>query len=278
MREACRKPSVIPSKARDRPVTNRSLAARGMTGYLDFGMASSQYLVDSRSPRYAILFAAPLLIAYEAMAWALSRPNVAGVRNGADVILKSLFANVAGHNGIIAFEVLLALVGIVLVARDWRQHRGPLQWKVFPLMMLESILFAVMIGVVLRYATAAILHFFVLARPGGIDTPTKLMISLGAWIYEELLFRVILVGVLTLVAQRVFHWKPRGAGIFAVLLSALIFSAFHYVGAYGDTLRWSSFVFRFLAGLLFSTLYVLRGFGITAWTHALYDVLVTIGP
>jgi len=241
-------------------------------------MARNQYLIDSRSPRYAILFAAPLLIAYETMAWALSRPNVAGVRNGADVILKSLFADVAGRNGILAFEVLLALVGIGLVARDWHQHRGPLQWKVFPLMLAESILFAFMIGVVLRYATAAILHFFVLSRPGGIDTPTQLMISLGAGIYEELLFRVILVGLLTLIAQRVFHWKPRGAGIFAVLLSALVFSAFHYVGAYGDTLQWSSFVFRFLAGLLFSTLYVLRGFGITAWTHALYDVLVTIGP
>ncbi|MES1259491.1 MAG: hypothetical protein ABUL71_02765, partial [Gemmatimonadota bacterium] len=139
-------------------------------------MARNQYLIDSRSPRYAILFAAPLLIAYELMAWVLSRPNVPGVRNGADVILKSLFVDVAGHNGIIAFEVLLAVIGVALVARDWHLHRGPLQWKVFPLMLMESVLFAVMIGVVLRYATAAILHFFVLARPGGIDTPTQLMI------------------------------------------------------------------------------------------------------
>ena len=62
-----------------------------------------------------------------------------------------------------------------------------------------------------------------------------------------------------------------------MIVSAVLFSSFHYVGAYGDTLRLSSFLFRLLAGIVFSTLYVLRGFGITAWTHALYDVVVTLG-
>jgi hypothetical protein len=35
-------------------------------------------------------------------------------------------------------------------------------------------------------------------------------------------------------------------------------------------------VFRTIGGLFFSALYVLRGFGITAWTHALYDILVLV--
>ena len=29
-----------------------------------------------------------------------------------------------------------------------------------------------------------------------------------------------------------------------------------------------------IAGIFFSALYLLRGFGITAWTHALYDVFL----
>jgi hypothetical protein len=239
-------------------------------------MARSQYYLDSRSPRYAVLFAAPLLIAYEGSAWLLSNGTGAGVRNGADVILKSPFVQLGGRNGVAAFEVVLALVGLVLVARDWRQHPGPLRWRVFPMMLLEAICLGLAVGVVLRHITAALLHFFVLSSPGGLGTPTQLMVSLGAGIYEELLFRVILVGVLSLVAKRVFGWGARGAGFFAVVLSALVFSGFHYIGAYGDTLQLSSFLFRFLAGLVFSTLYVLRGFGITAWTHALYDVIVTL--
>ena len=78
-------------------------------------------------------------------------------------------------------------------------------------------------------------------------------------------------------AIRVFGWKPLGAGIFAAGLGALIFSAFHYVGPYGDPWQLGSFTFRAVAGLLFSGLYLLRGFGITAWSHALYDVFLTLG-
>jgi hypothetical protein len=239
-------------------------------------MVRSQYYLDSRSPRYAVLFAAPLLIAYEGSAWLLSHGDGAGIRNGADVILKSLFVQLGGRNGVVAFEIVLTLIGLVLVARDWRRHPGPLRWRVFPMMLLESICLGLAIGVVLRYITAALLHFFVLSNPGNLGTPTELMVSLGAGTYEELLFRVILVGVLSLIAKRVFGWGARGSGVFAVVVSALVFSAFHYIGAYGDTPQLSSFLFRFLAGLMFSTIYVLRGFGITAWTHALYDVIVTL--
>ena len=61
------------------------------------------------------------------------------------------------------------------------------------------------------------------------------------------------------------------------VLGALIFSAFHYIGPYGEPLELGSFTFRTVAGFLFSGLYVLRGFGITAWTHALYDVFLAVG-
>ena len=60
------------------------------------------------------------------------------------------------------------------------------------------------------------------------------------------------------------------------LLGAAIFSAFHYIGPYGDRWQLYSFLFRLIAGLFFSGLYLLRGFGITAWTHALYDVLLLV--
>jgi hypothetical protein len=66
------------------------------------------------------------------------------------------------------------------------------------------------------------------------------------------------------------------AGVIAVIVGALLFSAFHYVGGLGEPLRLDSFVFRAIAGLAFSALYLTRGFGITAWTHALYDVAVLL--
>jgi hypothetical protein len=63
----------------------------------------------------------------------------------------------------------------------------------------------------------------------------------------------------------------------AVIVGALVFSAFHYIGPLGEPFRLESFVFRTLAGLAFSAMYLTRGFGITAWTHALYDVAVLLG-
>jgi membrane protease YdiL (CAAX protease family) len=105
---------------------------------------------------------------------------------------------------------------------------------------------------------------------------TRLMLSLGAGLYEELLFRVLLVGGLAWGLQRILGGSRIVTGIIAACIGALIFSAFHYVGQYGDPLELGSFTYRAIAGLVFSGLYLTRGFGITAWTHALYDVYVMI--
>jgi hypothetical protein len=110
----------------------------------------------------------------------------------------------------------------------------------------------------------------------GAPTATKVMLALGAGVYEELVFRVLLVSAIALIARRVLHWRPVIAGAVSVVVSATIFAAFHYIGPYGDPLRLDSFVFRLIGGLAFSLLYVTRGFGITAWTHALYDLMVLV--
>jgi hypothetical protein len=81
---------------------------------------------------------------------------------------------------------------------------------------------------------------------------------------------------LTLVATRLFRWHGTKVGVFAVVSAALIFAAFHYIGPYGEPLALGSFTYRTVGGVLFSGLYLLRGFGITAWTHALYDVFLAI--
>jgi membrane protease YdiL (CAAX protease family) len=60
----------------------------------------------------------------------------------------------------------------------------------------------------------------------------------------------------------------------AVVLTSLLFSAAHYLGPQGDRLELFSFVFRFVAGGFFALLFVYRGFGIAAGTHALYDIFV----
>ena len=233
----------------------------------------------SRAPRYSLLFALPLLVLYEAAAFLLSGDTIAGVRNGADVLLKSLFVSFGGQRGLLLFDIMLLGVGAVFIVRDHRRHPEPMQGRVFLGMLGESALGGLVFGGIAGVLTALLLRGvprLMLVQMESLSVPTQLTVALGAGIYEELLFRVLLVGGLALFARRVLGWRPGAAGVLAASLGAVLFSAFHYIGAYGDQFTFPSFLFRLIAGLLFSAMYLLRGFGITAWTHALYDVFLIV--
>jgi hypothetical protein len=153
-------------------------------------------------------------------------------------------------------------------------------------MTAEAVAWSLATGLIVGVATTQLLrqtgalpNAFALVAQGGVgqlDSLGRLTVSLGAGLYEELLFRVLLVTGLQAIAARLFGARPAIAGAFAIGTSALIFSAFHYIGPYGDPFTLTSFTFRAIAGLWFSALYVARGFGITAWTHALYDVWLLV--
>jgi len=248
-----------------------------MTGTA-FSSASSRtsYWQVRRTPRYSLLFALPLLAFYQVLAVLLAHGE-RSVRNGADVILQALFTAVAGAWGPPLFMICLIGAGLWLVTRDMRAHGSRLRSSVFVAMLGESIALALVFGFVVGSVTSGVLGMLqTLAVRAGpeMDWWTRLMVSLGAGIYEELLFRVLLVGALAAAARALLGWRPLTAGIAATFAGAAIFSAFHYIGPYGDRWQLYSFAFRMVAGLFFSGLYLARGFGITAWTHALYDVLL----
>ncbi len=239
-----------------------------------------RYFDLSRSHTYSLLFAIPLLLLYEAGAAWVSVTSEAPLRNGADVLLRTLLAAGGIHSTLALTAFLVAVAGVV-VAVEWRKKRvRGVEAKVFAGMLAESALYAVLFGVVVGAATQWVLEGagFRLAADGAgvmasLPFAEGIVLSLGAGIYEELLFRVLLAGGLLVLFRS--GGLPRGrAGVFAALLSALAFSAFHYIGPYGDPWELPSFTFRFLAGLAFSALFLVRGFGIAAWTHALYDVFL----
>ena len=243
--------------------------------------AGSSYWQASRSPRYSVLFALPLFLGYEILADATGTAGGAELRNGADAILRGAFAAALGPKGPLIFICLLSVVGIWLVVRDRRKSGEALHSRVFFGMVGESALLAGLFGLVIGTLTAQLLGgLHALSFQNGAiaktSWSTRLMLSLGAGLYEELFFRVLLVTGFAFLARVVLGAGRKMAGVLACVLSAVIFSAFHYVGPYGDKLELPSFLFRMLSGLAFSALYLTRGFGITAWTHALYDGLLLL--
>lgn len=198
------------------------------------------------------------------------------IRNGADVILTSLFTVMFGIRGPLVFMALVIGVSLWLIQRD--RSTGPLRASVFARMVGESLVLSLVLGIIVGTATMQLVGpLRSLAAGGGLDgTPLERMtLAIGAGLYEELLFRVIIVALLAN-GLRLLGASQMLGGAMATMIGALLFSAFHYVGSLGEPLRLESFVFRTIAGLAFSALYLLRGFGITAWTHALYDIAVLL--
>jgi drug/metabolite transporter (DMT)-like permease len=238
-------------------------------------MTLRAYWQAAREPRYSLLFALPLLLLYEGLSFLLSGSAMAGVRNGADVLLKTLFVTVGGGRGLALFSLILVGAGAWLVWRDRKRNAGPLRRGYFGVMLAESVVYAMLLGTVVSTLTSILLAPPLSAVQGGqpvrLALPAQMVLSLGAGLYEELVFRVLLVSVLIWLG-RTLGWRRWVAVSVAVVGSAVIFSGFHYVGPLGDTFALGSFTFRAIAGLVLSGLYVARGFGITAWSHALYDV------
>src|SRR5258706_11898543 len=102
----------------------------------------------SRSPRYSLLFALPLLIFYQLLAAAVPAGPQGGVRNGADVILQTVFVWLAGAWGPRLFMTCLIVVGVWLVVKDMRSHPGALRPGFFAGMLGGSVGLALVFGVV----------------------------------------------------------------------------------------------------------------------------------
>jgi hypothetical protein len=95
--------------------------------------------------------------------------------------------------------------------------------------------------------------------------------SIGAGIYEELVFRLACFTLLNILLIDLLRLPSRRATLLIVLTSAIAFSSYHYLGREAFSLR--TFAFRTGAGIYFGLIFLLRGFGVTSGTHAAYDLL-----
>jgi len=192
-----------------------------------------------------------------------------GIRNGADLMTELLLLIRRWHPEAlwgIAVAIMVAY-GVVLWQMRQKKRFSP---TLFGLVALEGAAH----GVLMFFLVNQLMRSLLLYGAGDRGYPfyIDLILSLGAGFHEELVFRVLLFGGIILLGRKVFKeesiWLVLGAGV----VSSLVFSAIHYVGPLGDQLRLGSFVFRFLAGCYFATVYRCRGFAVAVYTHAIYDI------
>jgi len=230
----------------------------------------SNYWRYSRSAYYSVLMALPLLLAYEVLI-VLTKSEFWVVRNAADVWIRTF---------LMAFEIktqhlTFIMIGILFALIPFAKINSPgvrIKIKYFFLMLFESFFYSIILGAVLQY----ILKMGGLSTGGmGRDIFQNLALSIGAGLFEEIIFRVFLLNLLFFIFNYFINKKLIIVSL-SVLISSLLFSISHYVGSMADSWELYSFMFRWIAGILFTVLYFARGFAITSYTHALYDIWVLV--
>ena len=228
------------------------------------------YLLKSRTSFYSFLFTLPLFFLYEVNIVFLSWDDILVVRNGADFLMRNILESfdIYGLYGLGLVFLLGLLVTYIFFIKDDQQQEVKVNFLF--IMLAESMLWSV----VLYFS---LFKFMVLLmNPTGKTILQQVTLAIGAGIYEEFLFRVLLIAGLSGILGFVFMWDKTFKNIIAVVLSGGIFSAFHFMGEYGDFFSMELFLIRFFAGLFLGVLYMYRGFGITAYTHSIYDLIVLI--
>jgi len=253
----------------DNPVEKSLNAASGLG-------PRNPYFRLSKTLTYSYLFVLPLIILYEIGMWLLNAGAPTQVRIGADIMVKRLLSFV-GIEGTLWLSALLLAIGAGII---WYERRLdlPIRPRYFAFMFGESAGYGIVIGLLVASFVSTLFSLTwppALQMAGAVSTSQQLVLSLGAGIYEELVFRLILVTLLVALLKLIIKPGNLSYGIAAVI-GALIFSAVHYIGSLGDVFTLQSFTFRFLMGLALNGIFLWRGFGIAAMTHALFDVFVTL--
>ena len=273
-----------------------------------FNFAQDSYLERTSRPIYAIFFLLPFIVFYELGTILINTDVLREYWQGRVVAFLWLqkFVEWLGFGSKFAWVatplvVVMILIGLQMASRKrWRFWLGDI-WP----MAIECILFAVpliVLGLFLnnpanaqgdssRFESSAIcIRAEVLPScsaaiedNSGSGPAIKLLADIvtgiGAGIYEELIFRLILICALMILFQNVLQLSRQNSIILAVFVSAALFSAYHHIDFFSgqlyqtDPFNWTEFGFRTIAGIYFAILFAVRGFGITAGTHAFYDII-----
>lgn len=209
-------------------------------------------------PLDSLAFLLPLIAFHEIASWYAKDRLVAS-----DLI--RMFFQLFGSAGTLAPG--LAIVVILLATHyasgePWRVH-----WRRVGMMYVESVVLALPL----------VLLMVRLAATSGDGSPSRLdeaALSIGAGIYEELVFRLVLLSVMVLVGVDLLGLPSGGVAVVAVIVSSLAFAAHHYEPIGSFRFEPVSFAFRALAGAYLAIIFWYRGYGPAAGCHAAYNVII----
>lgn len=226
------------------------------------------YYQESRSFTFSIVSILPLVVAYHLGIVQSGHTE----RNMAETWLTGPL-QLVGLEAAHVLNLLLVIAFIAVLVRSGQKR--PFTPFVVVAMVGEAALYAALL-----YKGAPALAGMLDERASHVffsmnfKAPASLLLALGAGVYEELVFRLLLLGGGALLLREVFRWSKAWSLGVALVVSSLLFAGAHHLGALGEPLESYSFCFRAVCGLLLGFVFLTRGIGIAVWTHAIYNALV----
>jgi hypothetical protein len=237
--------------------------------------ALDAYFKKTRSHFFGLLSILLLLVIYETSWSQIYADQQVQIRNNAQIMIQRTLWFMGIRSNLFLWAVyLLALVWAFWLAK--KQDLLDFKFVYFPYSIFESTLYALLVGIIAGQLAIRPNNVTMLAlQSPAVDATfgAKLTRALGAGIYEELLFRFILVSLLLWIFEKLVKAKKLVYTLLAVAISAVLFSAFHYLGG-REAPSMESFTYRFYAGALLGVLFVVRGIGVAAYTHSIYNLLL----
>ncbi len=231
-------------------------------------LRSNHYLNLSRQPLHSALFVLPALVFFHV--GLIRTPDVLKAHQDVGTILNSL-----GATG--PLLPAFGIIGVLLIQHAFSGAR----WRVRPLalvgMLAESVAWSLPIVAMLHLRTL----FLTADGQNTLDVFDRLVVIAGAGVYEEFVFRLVLMSLLLLLLVDVWK-KPKAAmAVIAMSLTGIVFSLYHpqvWAGgaAFDGPLRWGSFLFHALAGAYLGGVFLMRGYGITVGAHVVYNVYTVL--
>ena len=249
---------------------------RATVSALDRRAAANAYFDASKKPLQILVFLLPLVIAYEIGLAFLLRTGEGVLTNKAHKTLLGFFDTFGISAGGGLYLGGVALVVVLLIWHVLTKDKWKLDGTALAIMLAESIVLTIPLIVLAQViqpssvSSEAVATSLAMAAPqlGELSIWSRLAISIGAGLYEELLFRMLLIAVIHTLLVDVVKISASNGAIIAVIISATAFTIYHPLPGIG------SVVFYFLAGLYFGSVYVVRGFGIVVGVHAVYDIIM----
>lgn len=220
----------------------------------------------------SLILIAPLYLAYEVGVM------FSTTMNGADFVTYALFGAVGGsRRNFLLLHLVLAVLLLVLVVR--MRRRGQLSAASLAPLCAESAAWALLLGTVMVLVVQRLFGLVAVMAAGDPlvlgDAGQAVVISLGAGVHEELVFRLALMGGGAALLRKLGARAPVAAGL-ALAASALLFAAAHHLGPHGEPFEVPVFTFRALAGAAFGLIFWYRSLAHAVYTHAFYDLYVLV--